>query len=205
MTCLCLGEMGSCLSCSISLGFFPKTAPRCSDPGVDFFFCSVFEVCGLSEVFEFCHFLIFFPDQLVYLHCLHGQLSDSLSGFFPICFALSLKRATSSANLKIGQTYSDHNACCHTKTEETYHSNSALRSIPTLYRPVLALTLSHISVRAASREPVWGRGLGWRWGGGGGGGAHWESEKRPVDLPYLRQTTFPLTTLLLPLPSPLYL
>ena len=34
------------------LFFFPKTAPGCSDPGLDFF-CTVFEVCGLSEVFEF--------------------------------------------------------------------------------------------------------------------------------------------------------
>ena len=29
-------------------GFFSKTAPRCSDPGIYFFFCSVFKVCGLS-------------------------------------------------------------------------------------------------------------------------------------------------------------
>ena len=33
---------------------FPQTAPRC-DHGIDFFFCSVFEVCGLSEVFEVSH------------------------------------------------------------------------------------------------------------------------------------------------------
>ena len=50
--------MGSCLSWSISL-FFSKTVPRCSDPGIYFFFCSVFKVCGLSKVFEFCHFSIF--------------------------------------------------------------------------------------------------------------------------------------------------
>ena len=31
---------------------FCKTAPRCSDLGIDYFFRSVFEVCGLSEVFK---------------------------------------------------------------------------------------------------------------------------------------------------------
>ena len=40
--------------------FFLKTAPGCSDPGIDFFFSSVFEVCGLSEAFDFCHFSNFF-------------------------------------------------------------------------------------------------------------------------------------------------
>ena len=40
--------------------FFSKTAPGCSDPGIYFFFCSVFKVCVLSEVFEFCHFFYFF-------------------------------------------------------------------------------------------------------------------------------------------------
>ena len=41
-------EMGSCLSWSKNfLVFFSKTFPCCSDPGIDFFFCSVFEVCGL--------------------------------------------------------------------------------------------------------------------------------------------------------------
>ena len=40
--------------------FLSKIAPHCSDPGIDFFFCSIFEVCGLSEVFEFCHFFNFF-------------------------------------------------------------------------------------------------------------------------------------------------
>ena len=47
-----LSEMGSCLSWSIFF-VFPQTAPGCSDPGTDLFFCSVFDVCGLSEVFEF--------------------------------------------------------------------------------------------------------------------------------------------------------
>ena len=37
-----------------------KTAPRCSDPGINFFFCSIFEVSSLSEVFEFYHFFTFF-------------------------------------------------------------------------------------------------------------------------------------------------
>ena len=58
ITCF-LSEMGSCLSWSISLFFFSKIAPRCSDPGTYFFFCSVFKVCVLSEVFEFCHFFYF--------------------------------------------------------------------------------------------------------------------------------------------------
>ena len=53
-----LSEMGSCLSWSISL-FFSKTAPRCSDSGIYFFFSGVFKVCGLSEVFELCHFFNF--------------------------------------------------------------------------------------------------------------------------------------------------
>ena len=56
-------EMGSCLSWSISLGGGggggSKTAPRCSDSGIYFFFSGVFKVCGLSEVFEFCHFFNF--------------------------------------------------------------------------------------------------------------------------------------------------
>ena len=60
---------GSCLSWSIS--FFSKTTPGCSDLGIDFFFCSVFEVSGLSEVIGLCHFFIF-SDQLVYLPYLHG-------------------------------------------------------------------------------------------------------------------------------------
>ena len=40
------------------------------------FSSSVFEVCGLSEVFKFCHFSSFseFPDQVAYLDCLHGML-----------------------------------------------------------------------------------------------------------------------------------
>ena len=53
-----LSEMGNCLSWSISL-FVSKTAPRCSDSGIYFFFSGVFMVCGLSEVFEFCHFFKF--------------------------------------------------------------------------------------------------------------------------------------------------
>ena len=60
---------------------FFKAAPRCSDPGIDFFFCSVFAVCGLSEVIM--SLFQFFPDQLVYLHYLHG-LSCILS--FPCVF-----------------------------------------------------------------------------------------------------------------------
>ena len=79
----------------VCLLLFSKTAPRFSDPGIDFFFCSIFEVCGLSKVFEFCQFFKFLPDQLVYLCCLHslscilsfpcvflGQLSDFLSSDF---------------------------------------------------------------------------------------------------------------------------
>ena len=57
ITCF-LSEMGSCLSWSISL-FFSKTAPRCSNSGIYFIFSGVFKVCGLSEVFEFCHFFRF--------------------------------------------------------------------------------------------------------------------------------------------------
>ena len=53
-----LSEMGSCLSWNISL-FFSKTAPRYSDSSIYFFFSGVFKVCGLSEVFEFCHFFNF--------------------------------------------------------------------------------------------------------------------------------------------------
>ena len=78
-----LSEMGSSLSWNISFFFFPKTAPHCCDPGIDFFLCSVFEVCGLSEVSELCHLFNFFLDQLVYLHCLQG-LSCTLS--FPCVF-----------------------------------------------------------------------------------------------------------------------
>ena len=101
--------MGSCLSCSISLGFFFRTAPGCSDPGIDVSFCSVSEVCGLSEVFELSLYH-FFPCQLVYLHCMHslscilslpfvflGQLSDFLSSNylsgFPFDFLFRSKRA----------------------------------------------------------------------------------------------------------------
>ena len=99
--------MGSCLSWSISL-FFPKQLHAALI--LDFFFCSVFEVCGLSEVFEF------FADQLVYLRCLHGccvvclslvyfrpisRLSEfKLFKCFSVCFVFLLRRATSSANLK---------------------------------------------------------------------------------------------------------
>ena len=37
--------------------FFSKLAPCCSDPVTDFFFvCGVFKMCGLFQVFEFCHF-----------------------------------------------------------------------------------------------------------------------------------------------------
>ena len=44
-------EMGSCLYWNISLVFFSKTASGCFDPGIDFFFCSVFEMWDLCEVF----------------------------------------------------------------------------------------------------------------------------------------------------------
>ena len=58
---------------------FSKTAPRCFEPGIDFFFCSAFEMSGLSEAFEFCHFFsFFFSDQLVYRYYLHGLLCLSL-------------------------------------------------------------------------------------------------------------------------------
>ena len=40
---LLLSDIESCLSGSIFL-FFSKTAAHSSDPGIDFFFCSVFEV-----------------------------------------------------------------------------------------------------------------------------------------------------------------
>ena len=76
ITCF-LSEMGSCLSWSIS-SFFSKTASRCSDSGIYFFFSGVFQACGLSEVFEFCHFFQFFADLLVCLRCPHG-LSCTLS------------------------------------------------------------------------------------------------------------------------------
>ena len=91
---------------------FSKTAPSCSDPNVYFFSSSVFEVCGLSEVFEFCHIFNFF---LISLHCLHGlsctfpcvllgQLSDFLSSdclsVYHLFWVFLCERAKSSANLK---------------------------------------------------------------------------------------------------------
>ena len=114
ITCF-LREIGSCLSWSISL-FFSKTAPRCSDSGIYSFFSGVFKVCGLSEVFEFCHFFNFFADLLsmsslsawfvmyfVFPLCIFKpifRLSElKLFGCFSICFVVSLKRATSSVNL----------------------------------------------------------------------------------------------------------
>ena len=69
----CLAAEGHC--CQDTLEYFlvrPKIVPGCSVPGTNFFFCSVFEACGLFAVFEFCHFFNFFPNQLVYLYCLHG-------------------------------------------------------------------------------------------------------------------------------------
>ena len=75
ITCF-LSEMGSCLYWNISL-FFSKTAPRCSDSGIYFFFSGVFKVCGLSEVFELSLFQ-FVADLLVCLRCPHG-LSCTLS------------------------------------------------------------------------------------------------------------------------------
>ena len=38
---------------------FSKTVPSCSGPDIRFFFCSVFEVCGLFKVFKFCHLFNF--------------------------------------------------------------------------------------------------------------------------------------------------
>ena len=88
--------------------FFSNTAPDCSDPGIDFFFCSVFRVFGLSEVFQICHFFSFFPDHLdisslsalfvmciVFPLCIFRQLSFFLSShrlsFFYICFGFLFK------------------------------------------------------------------------------------------------------------------
>ena len=48
------------------LFFSPKIASGCSDPGIHFFFCSVFEVCGLSEVLNSVTFSIF-SNLLVYV------------------------------------------------------------------------------------------------------------------------------------------
>ena len=96
-----------------------KTALGCSDPGIDFFFCSVFEVSGLSEVFEFCHFFKF--SQSVSISSLSAWFVMYFA--FPLCIIMptftfsefrlfkcffpfvlllffSLKRATPSANLK---------------------------------------------------------------------------------------------------------
>ena len=53
--------------------------------GIAFFFCSVFEKCSLSGVFEFCHLFHSFPVQLEYLDC-----RCSLSCILPfICVPLS--------------------------------------------------------------------------------------------------------------------
>ena len=74
-------------------------------------------MCGLSEVFELSLFQ-FFADLLVCLRCPHGLImyfvfplcifkpTFRLSEFrlfmcFSICFVVSFKRATSSANLKL--------------------------------------------------------------------------------------------------------
>ena len=100
ITCF-LSEMGSCLSWSISFVFFFfffffKTAPRCSDSSIYFFFSGVFKVCGLSEVFEFCHFFQCFADLLVCLRCPHGLLCtlsflcvflSQLSGFLSLDYS----------------------------------------------------------------------------------------------------------------------
>ena len=58
---------------------FPKTAPRCSDSGVYFFLSGVFKVCGLSEVFEFCHFFNFLLISM-----------SSLSAWFVMYFVFPL-------------------------------------------------------------------------------------------------------------------
>ena len=106
-------DLGSRLSRSISL-FFSKTARRCSDPVTDLFFCCGFEVSGLSEVFKFCHFFNFFPDQFchffnvflinsnIFTVCtachVFSQLSGQLSAFlssgclsaFPFCLSIEI-------------------------------------------------------------------------------------------------------------------
>ena len=105
---LFLSDMGSCLSWSI-LFFFSKTAPCCSDPGTDFFFCSVFEMCGLPEVLEFFFFTVCTVCRVFYfsLEYFPGQISDLLSSdcssVFPFVLFFSLKRATLSANLKFAR------------------------------------------------------------------------------------------------------
>ena len=59
ITCV-LSEIESCLSWSISL-FFPKQLHAALILAyIYFFFSGDFKVCGLSEVFEFCHFQFFF-------------------------------------------------------------------------------------------------------------------------------------------------
>ena len=49
---------------------FCKAAPHGSVLGIHVFFCSVFEACCSSVVFEILSLFSFFPDQLVYFHCL---------------------------------------------------------------------------------------------------------------------------------------
>ena len=66
--------MGSCLFRSISLlllGFFSKTAPCCSNPGI-YSFCGVFKMCSLSTVLEVSTLSRSVPVQLVYLKCLYS-------------------------------------------------------------------------------------------------------------------------------------
>ena len=69
-----MSDKGSCLSWSISLGFFfSKTAPHCSNPGIDFSFAVPLRcvVCP-RHLNSFTFSLFFSPDQLAYLHCLNG-------------------------------------------------------------------------------------------------------------------------------------
>ena len=60
---ICPAHFHVCFSGGLSILVFPcffsKTAPCCSDPGIYFFFCTIFEECGLSRVFEFCNFINF--------------------------------------------------------------------------------------------------------------------------------------------------
>ena len=86
--------------------FFSKTAPGCSDPGI-YFFCSVFEVCDLSEVFEFCHFFFWlfgisalsawFVRYFVFPLCIFRptyRLSEvRLFKCFPLCFVFVVKKS----------------------------------------------------------------------------------------------------------------
>ena len=70
----------------VYLGVFPclfvcsKTAPRCSDPGIDFLFCNDFEMCGLFKIFEFCTFSI--VSKSISISSLSARLPYILSFYF---------------------------------------------------------------------------------------------------------------------------